>query len=99
MDYSSTTTMYRIEQLKNDPNWIRSIGEKLDKIHFRNGNWHAECDPATGYCSMHYDKYDPHKSPTELVRHMWDSKLGKFVLLGAAAVSVGAVVAELASRR
>ena len=48
---------------------------------------------------MHYDKYDPHKSPTGLVRHMWDSKLGKFVLLGVAAVAVGAIVAELASRR
>ena len=89
--------MYRIEQFKNDPNWVRSIGEKIDKIHFRNGNWHAECDPVTGYCSMHYDEHDPHKSLTDLAKHVWKSDLGKVAVVGAAATLV--VAAILANRR
>lgn len=72
---------YRIEDFQNNPSWIRSIGEKLDKIHFRNGHWHAECDPKSGICNIHYDKDDPYKSITSLVKHMSASNLGLTVLL------------------
>jgi hypothetical protein len=75
--------MYRIEDFKNDPNWKPSFGEKLGKVHFRNGNWHAECNPQTGFCDIHYDEIDPHESPESMVKHMWDSKLGKGVLITA----------------
>ncbi len=71
---------YRIEDLENDPLWVRSIGEKLGKIHFRKGLSHAECDPKTGFCSIHYDKHNPHESITSLVKHLGDSNSGKIVL-------------------
>jgi len=79
--------MTRIEDIQNDPAWIRSIGEKLSKIHFRNGHYHAECDPETGKCSIHYDKDDPHESLTSLFNHLADSNSGK-VLLAVAGVAV-----------
>ncbi|MDH5266281.1 MAG: hypothetical protein OEW62_01230 [Candidatus Bathyarchaeota archaeon] len=46
--------------------WLPSIGEKLDKIHFREpppGTGHAECDPNSEYCKVHYDKVNPHQNP------------------------------------
>jgi len=72
---------YRIEDLENDPNWERSLGEKIGKVHFRNGHDHAVCDPITGICEIHYDEIDPHESPKSLVKHMWDSNLGKGTLI------------------
>ncbi len=71
---------YRIEDFENDPSWIRSAGEKIGKIHFRKEHYHAECDPKTGFCSIHYDKHDPHKSITSLVNHLGDSNSGKIIL-------------------
>src|SRR5690348_11586316 len=78
---------YRIEDFQNDPSWIPSIGEKLSKVHFRNGHLHAECDPKTGSCDIHYDKQDPHESITSLILHMYDSGLGK-VVLGTVAIGL-----------
>jgi len=52
-------------------------------IHHRSGNCHAECDPSTGYCSTHYDEYDPNDSVSSLLKHMWQSDLGKMVIVGA----------------
>jgi len=78
---------YRIEDFENDPTWTRSFGEKLDRIHFRKGNLHAECDPKTGICSIHYDKHDPHKSISLLINHLADSNSGK-VLLGIVIVGI-----------
>ena len=75
------TRKNRIEDFESDPSWRRSIGEKLDKIHFRNGHYHAECDPETGYCKIHYDKDDPHESLTSLVNHVVDSNSGKALLV------------------
>ncbi len=71
---------YRIEDFENDPLWIRSVGEKLGKIHFRKGHNHAECDPKTGFCSIHYDTHDPNESITSLVKHLGDSNSGKVIL-------------------
>lgn len=71
----------RIENFERDPSWKRSIGEKLDKIHFRNGHYHAECDPNTGYCNVHYDKDDPHESLKSLLNHLADSNSGKVLLV------------------
>jgi len=71
----------RIEDFEDDPSWKSSIGEKLDKIHFRNGHYHAECDPETGYCKIHYDKDDPHESLTSLVNHVADSNSGKALIV------------------
>ena len=73
--------MTRIEDIENDSSWTRSIGEKLDKIHFRNGHYHAECDADTGFCSIHYDKDDPHESLTSLFNHLVDSDSGKALLI------------------
>lgn len=69
-----------IKQLEKDPTWNRSLGEKLDKIHFRKGNLHAECDPITGICEIHQDKIDPHESVLSLLKHMAESNGGKVVL-------------------
>ena len=55
---------YRIEDLENDPNWKRSLGEKLGKIHFRQGHDHAVCDPITGICEVHYDEIDLMNHPS-----------------------------------
>ena len=77
----------RIEDFERDPSWKRSIGEKLDKIHFRKEHYHAECDPKTGYCKVHYDKDDPHKSFTSLVNHLADSNSGK-VLFAIVSVAI-----------
>ena len=72
--------MYRIDDFENNPSWIRSIGEKLDQIHFRKGHWHAECDHNTGLCSTHYDEHDPYESPSSLVKHLAEGDTGKLVL-------------------
>jgi len=72
---------YLIEDFQNDSNWKPSLGEKLGKIHFRNGHEHAVCDPITGICEIHYDEIDPHESSESLVKHMWESNLGKGVLI------------------
>src|SRR5438093_315583 len=72
---------FRIEDFENDRSWTHSLGEKLGMIHFRNGHSHAECDPKTGRCSIHYDKDDPYKSITSLVKHMSGSQLGLTVLV------------------
>ena len=76
----------RIEDIQNDPSWTLSLGEKLGMVHYRKEHWHAECDPQTGICKLHYDKYDPHESPTSLVNDMGESNLGSAVLF------VGALV-------
>jgi len=72
---------HRIEDFENDPKWKRSLGEKIGKIHFRNGHQHAVCDPITGICEIHFDEIDPHESLESLVKHMWESKLGKGTLI------------------
>lgn len=91
--------MRRRESYANNPNWYHSLGEKLDKHHYRNGNWHAECDKHTGNCSEHYDRYDPHKSGPDLIRHMWDSNLGKAVIIGAVACGVSLAAYYLDKKR
>ncbi len=79
-----------IKQLENNPEWKRSLGEKIDKIHFRKGNMHAECNVDTGICKIHQDKKDPHESISSLLKHMAESNGGKVVL--------GVVVAGILSR-
>lgn len=49
-----------------EKHWLPSIGEKLDKVHYREpppGTGHAECDPDSEYCKVHYDKVNPHQDP------------------------------------
>ena len=72
----------RIEDYQNNLNWTPSYGEKLGKVHFRDGHLHAECDPVTGDCSTHYDEHDPYESLTEFARHLWRSDLGKVLVVG-----------------
>ncbi len=79
--------MNRISDFENNSNWKRSVGEKLDKIHFRNGHLHAECDSVTGFCTIHYDDYDPHESISSLVKHLVEGKTGKAVL-GVVAIGI-----------
>jgi len=71
-----------IDYYQNNLNWTSSLGEKLDKAHFRNGHLHAECDPVTGNCATHYDEHDPYESLTEFARHLWKSDLGKVLVVG-----------------
>lgn len=78
---------YRIENFQNDPSWILSIGEKLDKVHFRQGHLHAECDSQTGFCTIHYDEHDPHESLSSLINHLLDSNSGK-LLIGIAVAGI-----------
>lgn len=78
----------RIENLQCDPSWKPSLGEKLGMIHYRKNHWHAECDPNTGICYLHYDEHDPHESLTSLVKHMAASNLGSVVLLGTAVLAL-----------
>ncbi|MGI0063870.1 MAG: hypothetical protein ACREAL_03255, partial [Nitrosopumilaceae archaeon] len=82
---------YRIEDFQNDPSWKPSLGEKLGKVHFRNGHSHAVCDLNTGLCEIHYDKHDPYESLTSLFKHMKESDLGKAVLL----VSAGLILDQV----
>ena len=63
-----------VRQLENDPAWSRSLGEKLDKIHFRKGKMHAECNPVTEVCKIHHDRTDPHESIPSLLIHMAQSQ-------------------------
>lgn len=42
----------RIEDFENDPNWKRSLGEKLDSIHFRNGHEHAVCENYLAFVNL-----------------------------------------------
>ncbi len=72
----------RIEDYQNNLNWKPSVGEKLDKVHFRNGHLHAECDSKTGNCATHYDEHDPYESVTEFAKHVWKSDLGKALIIG-----------------
>ena len=82
----------RIEDFQNNPNWTPSLGEKLNKTHFRNSHLHAECDPITGDCHTHYDKHDPYESLPELARHLWKSDLGKVLVVGGGILLVLAVL-------
>ena len=75
---------YRIEDFVNDPKWKQSFGEKLGKIHYRNKNWHAEFEPSTGYGDIHYDEIDPTELVASLLKHMYQSKTGKEVLIAGA---------------
>ena len=70
-----------MDDFERDPQWTSSLGEKIGLVHFRNGHWHAECNPKTGRCSIHYDKDDPHESITSLVKHMSASQLGLVILV------------------
>ncbi len=71
---------FTIKQLENDPEWKRSLGEKINKVHFRKGDQHAECDSTTGICKIHEDKTDPHESISSLLKHIAESDGGKVVL-------------------
>ena len=82
----------KITYYQNNPNWTQSIGEKLNKTHFRNRHFHAECDPRTGNCTTHYDKHDPYESVTELAKHVWESDLGKAVVIGTTITAVGLAI-------
>ena len=84
-----------IHDYEADPDWKPSLGEKLNKIHFRNGHMHAECDPVTGNCSTHYDENDPHESLPELVKHVWKSDSGKAAIIGGGlAIALGLIISK-----
>lgn len=80
--------IYGIEDLQSDPNWKISLGEKLNMIHLRRGHEHAECELNTGICSTHFDEHDPYQSVSSLLKHLWNSKTGKFVLIGASILAL-----------
>jgi len=92
MQVIDNLNMNRINDYQNNLNWKHSLGEKLNKIHFRNGHLHAECDPITGNCSTHYDENDPYESLTELAKHVWKSDLGKVAVVGAGILLIAAAL-------
>lgn len=65
-----------------EKHWLQSFGEKLDKVHFREpppGTGHAECDPGSEYCKVHYDKVNPHQDPVgHLVEDSPETLVGLF---------------------
>lgn len=91
--------MRNIRYYQNNPHWKRSLGEALDKIHFRNGHYHAVCDPVTGLCNVHQDRHDPHESLESLLRHMWDSDVGKGTLVGGGLLLLLLTAALIAKRK
>jgi len=57
-------SLARISRKYVESHWIPSLGEKLDKIHFREpppGTRHAECSSNEDYCDVHFDKVNPHQ--------------------------------------
>jgi len=80
--------IFRIEDLQTNPNWKISFGDKLNMIHFRRRHEHAECDPNTGICTTHFDEHDPYQSVPSLLKHLWNSKTGKIVLIGASILAL-----------
>jgi hypothetical protein len=71
--------------------WLPSIGEKLDKIHYREpppGTGHAERDPNAEYYEVHHDKVNPHQDP---LRHLMEDSPETLVGISAA-VLAGTVV-------
>ena len=80
----------RIEEIKNDPRWYPSYGQDIFKKHYRFNHYHAVCDRKTGWCKIHYDKYDPDESFISLAKHVADSDGGKITL---ASVIAGAIIA------
>jgi len=79
----------------NNPNWQLSFGEDYNKIHLRNKHYHLVFDPVTGNAPIHYDEIDPHESVESLLKHMWQSKKGKAVLIG----TVTALIAYLLGKK
>ena len=70
--------------------WLPSLGEKLNKIHFREpppGTGHAECDPTSEYCVIHFDKVNPHQN---LIGHFIEDS--PEILVGLSAASLSGVV-------
>lgn len=67
--------------------WLPSIGEKLDKLHFREpppSTGHAECDLDSEYCEVHYDKVNPHLDP---IGHLVEDSPETFVGLSSASLT------------
>lgn len=62
--------------------WSPSIGEKLGMIHYREpppGTGHAEIDPNSDSCEVHYDKVNPHQDP---LGHLKEDSPGTLAALG-----------------
>lgn len=67
-------------------NWLPSVGEKLGKMHYREpppGTGHAEIDPVSGNCEVHYDKVNPHQNP---LGHLIEDSPETLVALGTGAL-------------
>ena len=79
-----------MEYYENHPSWNLSLGQDITKTHFRNKHLHAVCDSKTNKCSEHYDKYDPHESTSNLIKHL---ATNKYVQVGAVGVSIAVLVA------
>ena len=50
--------------------WLPSLGERLDRNHYREpppGTCHAECDPKSEICEIHFDKVNPYQ---DLIGHL-----------------------------
>jgi hypothetical protein len=74
-----------------EKNWLPSVGEKLGKTHFREpppGTGHAECDPGSQLCEIHYDRVNPYR---DLIGHLVEDSPQTLVGLSGA-ILAGSVV-------
>lgn len=58
--------------IERDPNWSFSLGEDINKLHWRKGKLHATCHPSDSICMIHKDSHDPHQFPIGTLKHLWD---------------------------
>jgi hypothetical protein len=71
--------------------WLPSFGEKLHKIHFREpppGTRHAECDPESELCEVHFDRVNPYQ---DLIGHLVEDSPQTLIGLSAG-IMVGSIV-------
>ena len=74
-----------------EKHWLPSIGERLDKIHYREpppATGHAECELDAEYCEVYFDKVSPHQ---DLLGHLIEDSPETLAGLGAATLAGVAV--------
>ena len=63
--------MQDVNYYRDSEEWVRSMGMGVFKLHYREkkGTGHAVCDRASGECSVHDDRFNPH---SDFFAHIWN---------------------------